>query len=73
MVRSLHDMFILEFIIECLFWTVCGWVGHIVVKALTFGKVDLDWGSGSESILTEWLGFAFLLVVVGFIAWAIHR
>ena len=73
MVRSLHDMFILEFIIECLFWTVCGWVGHIVVKALTFGKVGLDWGSGSESILTEWLGFAFLLLVGGFIAWAIHR
>ena len=66
-------MVILEFIIEWLFWTVCGWVGHIVVKAATLGKVDLDWGSGAESILTEWLGFASLLVVGGLMAWILHR
>jgi len=66
-------MFILEFIVECLFFTVCGWIGHVIVKAVTFGKVDLDWGSGSESVLTEWLGFFFVLLVAGLIAWMGHR
>jgi len=66
-------MLILELIIECLFYTVCGWVGHAVVKLVTFGRVDLDWGSGSESVLTEWIGFFFVLLVAGFIAWVLHR
>jgi hypothetical protein len=66
-------MFILEIIIEFLFFTVCGWIGHIVVKAITFGKVDLDWDSGSESVLTEWLGFSFVLLIAGLIAWMVHR
>lgn len=66
-------MFILEFIVEYLFFTICGWIGHVVVKALTFGKVDLEWGSGSESVLTEWLGLFFVLVVAGLIAWMVHR
>ncbi len=64
---------ILEFIVECLFFTVCGWVGHIVVKLVTLGKVDLEWGSGSESVLAEWLGVFFLLVISGLIAWMVHR
>jgi hypothetical protein len=66
-------MFIVEFIIECLFFTVCGWIGHFVVKTITFGKVDLDWGSGAESGLTEWLGFFFVLLIAGLIAWMVHR
>jgi hypothetical protein len=32
-------------VIECLFFTVCGWIGHVVVKAVTFGKMDLEWGA----------------------------
>src|SRR5437867_4276472 len=72
-VRSLDAMFILEFIVECLFFTVCGWIGHTVVKVIAFGKVDLEWGSGSESVLAEWLGLFFLLLVAGLIAWMMHR
>jgi hypothetical protein len=66
-------MFIIQLIVECLFFTVCGWIGHVVVKTISFGKVDLDWGSGSESVLAEWLGFLFVLLVAGFIAWMVHR
>jgi len=66
-------MIIAEFIVEILFFTVCGWVGHIVVKAVTLGRVDLDWGRGSESVLAEWLGFFFLLFTAGLIAWIIKK
>jgi hypothetical protein len=66
-------VFILEFIIECLFFTVCGWIGHIVVKVITLGKVDLEWGAAAESALTEWIGLFFLLSVAGLIAWIIHH
>lgn len=66
-------MFIFEFIVECLFFTICGWIGHIVVKAVTLGRIDLDWGSASESIVAEWLGLAIVLLVVGCIAWIVHN
>lgn len=48
-------------VFEFLFSTICGWVGHVVVKGLTFGKVDLDWGSSSESVITELIGLGILL------------
>jgi hypothetical protein len=66
-------MLLLQLTVECLFFTVCGWTGHVVVKVVTFGKVDLDWGSGSESVVAEWLGLMFALWVAGLIAWAVHR
>jgi hypothetical protein len=66
-------MVILGFIIEHLFFTACGWIGHIVFKAVTLGKVDLEWGSGSESVVTEWIGFFFVLFTAGFIAWLCRR
>ncbi len=56
-----------------MFYTVCGWFGHIVVKVVTLGRVDLDWGSDSESVVSECIGFFFLVLVAGFIAWMIHR
>ena len=62
-------MIIAEFIIDVLFSTVCGFVGHVVVKALTLGKVDLDWGTSSESVLTEWIGLFFILLTAGIIVW----
>jgi hypothetical protein len=71
--RFRDAMIVLEFILECLFYTVCGWVGHVVVKAITFGRVELDWGTSSESVLTEWIGLVFVLVVVGSIAYLVHR
>jgi hypothetical protein len=56
------------------FAIVCGWIGHIVVKAFTFGKVDLDWGySSTGSVLTEWLGLVFVLGTEGMIAWLVPR
>jgi hypothetical protein len=62
-------MMIVEFIIEILFYTVCGWVGRVVVKLLTFGKVDLEWARGSESVLSEWLGFFVVLFAAGAVVW----
>lgn len=59
---------IVQFIIEVLFYAVCGWVGHVVVRVVTFGKVKLDWGESAESILTEWIGFFFLLGVAILVA-----
>lgn len=64
---------VIEFIVECLFYTLCGWIGHVVVKVVTFGKVDLDCVTGSESLITQYIGLAFVLVVAGSIAWLIHR
>ena len=73
MVVVRDGMIVLEFILDCLFYTVCGWVGHVVVKAITFGRVDLDWGTSSESVLTEWIGLVLALAVAGSIAWLVHR
>jgi hypothetical protein len=53
----------LQFLVEVVFHTVCGWIGSTSVKVLTFGRVQLDWGDGcSESVLAEWIG---LLALVG--------
>jgi hypothetical protein len=62
-------MIMADFIIEILFFTVCGWVGHIVLKLLSFGRIDLDWGRGAESVAAELFGFFFLLFTAGLIAW----
>jgi hypothetical protein len=59
----------LEFIVDVLFFTVCGWLGHVGVKLLTFGKINLSWGKGSESVAAEWIGFALLLLIAGLTAW----
>jgi hypothetical protein len=68
-----HAMIILEFIIECFFYTVCGWLGHIVVKTVTLGKVNLEWGAGVESVVADWIGLFFVLVVAGLIAWIVNN
>jgi hypothetical protein len=41
----------------------CGWVGHIFVKAVTLGKVNLDWGRSSESAVTEFIGVSVLVAL----------
>ena len=38
---SCKKMFVIEWIIEILFFTFFAWVGHWVVKMRTFGKVKL--------------------------------
>jgi len=48
-------------VFEFLFDTLCGWVGHVVVKGITFGKIDLEWGSSSESVVAEFIGLGILL------------
>ena len=53
----------LHFLFECVFHFICGWVGHIVVRILTLGRVKLDWGAESESNVTEAVGVIFLLMI----------
>ncbi len=53
---------LLWFLWEFLFQLVCGCIGHYFVKLVTFGKVDLGYGEGSDSIVAELIGFA---VVIG--------
>lgn len=60
-------------LIEFVFHTVCGWVGYISVKALTFGKVELDWGDSSESVIAESIGAGVLLVLAGLVSLLIGR
>ena len=35
------------------------------VKIITFGKVDLEWPEGSESVVAEVIGLA-IVVIIGF-------
>jgi len=56
-------MTVIELLIEVLFYTICGWVGHIAVKAATFGKVDLEWGRASESVIIEYIGAGVLIAL----------
>jgi len=53
----------LHFVFECVIHSICGWVGHIVVRILTLGRVKLDWGAESESNVTEAIGVIFLLMI----------
>jgi len=52
----------IHFVFECVFLSICGWVGHVVVRILTLGRVKLDWGAESESNVTEAIGAIFLLM-----------
>ena len=56
-------MIITDIIIDLLFYTCCGWVGHIVVKIFTLGKVDLDYGDSSEAPIAAYTGAAFLIAI----------
>lgn len=53
----------IHFFFEGVFLSICGWVGHVVVRTLTLGRVELDWGAESESSVTEAIGMIFLLMV----------
>ena len=61
--RGLKEMIVIEWIIEIFFFTICGWVGHIAVKVVTFGKVNLEWGDSSESVVTEYVGVGVLIAI----------
>jgi len=72
---------IVAFVIGCLLLLVVitvptlvfAWFGHVVIKVVTFGRVDLAWKPGSESILTNWIGLFSLLAISGLVAWVIQR
>ena len=59
----------IHFLFESVFLTICGWVGHVVVRILTLGRVKLDWSTESESeseaesSVTEAIGIIFLLMM----------
>jgi len=54
--------------------TVLPWVGHIVIKILTFGKIDLGWRPDDvESELAEKIGFFVLLLVAGVVAGVVRK
>lgn len=55
----------MQFFIELLFHTVCGWIGATLLKIITFGRVNLDWGEGcTESVLAEWTGLLVLVALI---------
>lgn len=56
-------MGIFGIIIEGFFYVACGWFGHALVKVITFGKVDLEWGGDSESVVAEIIGIVALLFI----------
>ena len=62
-------MTVVSWIIEILFEALCGCVGYAVVKVITFGKVELNWKEGGESVAASVFGVVFLLMLVFFIAW----
>jgi hypothetical protein len=64
---------IFAFIAVCLLFGFCGWVGHAVVKLVTFGNIDLDWRTGATSSVSRWLGFFFLLFAAGALASILNR
>lgn len=53
----------IEILVQFLFYFVCGWTGNLVVRVITLGKVNLDWGVDSDSIVTEAIGMIFLLLL----------
>lgn len=56
-------MRVIHLLIEFVFDTICGWVGYITVKAVTLGKVELERGDSSESVITECIGGGVLLAL----------
>jgi|GEM_PF-1280467 len=62
----------IAFIVEILFFGFCGWLGHVSVKIVTLGKVDLDYGESSESVITEWIGVGVLLAIAMLISFLIN-
>jgi hypothetical protein len=56
-------------IIEMLFQSACGWIGHHLLRIVTFGRVAPDWGDGSESSVAEWVGLMALAATLSVVGW----
>jgi len=54
-------MTLIQLIADFLFHSCCGRLGYFVVRAVTFGKVEIEWENSSESILAESIGAGILL------------
>jgi hypothetical protein len=56
------------FLLVIVIASVVPWVGHAVVKILTFGRIDLGWHpSDSESEVSTRIGFFVLLIIAGLV------
>jgi hypothetical protein len=62
----------IAYFIEILFLGFCGWLGHVAVKIVTLGKIDLEYGGSSESVVTEWIGFGVFLAIAMLISFFIN-
>ena len=56
-------MMLFEVIMEVLIHGFYGWVGHMFVRVITFGRVRLDYGEDAESAHAEVIGAVVLLVI----------
>lgn len=52
---------LLEMLVDFLRHTILAWVGWAFLKAITLGRVDLDWREGSDSVVCEWIGLGVIL------------
>ena len=62
----------IAFIVEILFFGFCGWLGHVTVKIVSLGKIDLDYGDSAESVITEWIGAGVFLAIAMVISFVIN-
>ncbi len=64
---------IAEAVIESLAFRVCGWIGSVVVRAVTFGKLDSGYEPSSDSYFAAAIGFVVILSAVGLVWWVRMR
>lgn len=50
-----------EVLIDILFHSCCGWLGHWVVRIFTLGKVQMEYGDETPSSLAAIIGVLFLI------------
>jgi hypothetical protein len=74
-------MNLLTFIVACGFLlivlvasvSVVPWIGYLVIKILTFGRIELGWRpSDLESEVSTRIGFFVLLLIAGLVAALVH-
>lgn len=61
----------LHFLYESIFLSICGWVGHVVVRILTLGRVRLELSAEPESNVTAAVGAIVLLLAGIMTVWVI--
>ncbi len=64
---SLVDILV-QFFMEYIFLTIFGFIGHVFVRIVTFGRVELDWGSEGcvNDVVTSLIGVVvFVLFLFG--------